>query len=107
MVGDDLAQRLLGPGPYPRLTPRTKTSWGRLRKDLAHVRSEGFAVSEEEFETGLVSLAVPLAAGGGDQPLAINVSLPSQRATGVNRRAVLERLQEAGERIETSLKVAA
>lgn len=107
LAGDELAEGLLGPGPYPRLTPRTRTSWAQLRKDLARVRRDGFAVSEEEFEMGLVSLAVPLVPPGGDPPLAINISMPSQRATDSSREAMLERLRQTGELIGTSLRAAA
>ena len=107
LVGDDAAERLLGPGPYARRTPRTKATWAELRKDLARVRRDGFALSEEEFELGLVSLAVPLAATGGRTPLAINVSLPSLRATASERKRLLERLRRTAEVIETSLKLAA
>jgi DNA-binding IclR family transcriptional regulator len=60
-VGDETAQRLLGPGPYERRTRNTKVTWKQIREELARVRRDGFAVSEEEFEVGLVSIAVPLA----------------------------------------------
>jgi DNA-binding IclR family transcriptional regulator len=106
-VGDDVAERLLGPGPYPRRTPRTKVTWAHLREDLARARRDGFAVSEEEFELGLVSLAVHLADSGDRAPLAINVSLPSFRATDHEREVLIDRLRKTAEVIETSLRVAA
>jgi DNA-binding IclR family transcriptional regulator len=106
-VGDAAAERLLGPGPYPHRTPATKVTWAQLREELARARRDGFAVSEEEFEIGLVSLAVPLADAGDRAPLAINVSLPSFRATESERERLIDRLRKTAEVIETSLQLAA
>jgi DNA-binding IclR family transcriptional regulator len=106
-VGDELAERLLGPEPYPGRTPRTKVRWAQLRKDLARVRVDGFAVSDEEFELGLVSLAVPLASPTGRPPLAINVSLPSLRATESERKNLIDRLRQTATVIDASLRIVA
>ena len=106
-VGDELAERFLGPEPYVRRTRRTKGTWGELREDLQRVRADGYALSEEEFEVGLVSLAVPLSVANGRAPLAINVSLPSVRATESERQRLLERLRTTAEAIEMSLAIAA
>ncbi len=106
-VGDEVAERLLGTQPYARRTERTRVTWPELRDDLARVRRDGFALSEEEFEVGLVSIAVPLEAVGSRTPLAINVSLPSFRAGRSERPLLLERLRKAAEAIEASLRLAA
>jgi DNA-binding IclR family transcriptional regulator len=106
-VGDDVAARLVGPGPYPRRTPRTKVTWAQLEEDLERVRREGFAASDEEFEIGLVSFAVPLASPDDRPPLAINVSLPSMRATDSEREVLVARLRETADAIAASLRLAA
>jgi DNA-binding IclR family transcriptional regulator len=106
-VGDDVAARLVGPGPYPRRTPRTKVTWAQLQEDLERVRREGFAASDEEFEIGLVSFAVPLASPDDRPPLAINVSLPSMRATDSEREVLVARLRETADAIAASLRLAA
>ena len=106
-VGDEVASRLLGPGPYPRRTPRTLVTWGQLREALEGVRRDGVAVSNEEFEIGLVSFAVPLAGPKDGPPLAINVSLPSMRATGSDRDYLIERLRATAKTIASSLRLAA
>ena len=62
-----------GAEPYEALTPRTITSWKALGASLERVRREGVALSHEEYEEGLDSIAVPLAwperrrAGGGER----------------------------------------
>lgn len=40
--------------------PKTITSKTKLRAELERVRGEGMAVSDEEFATGMISLAVPV-----------------------------------------------
>jgi len=90
-LGDDDARRIAGREPYPALTPKTVTSWAKLRTDLERIRREGVAYSREEFEVGLHSVAVPLAWIEGDGPVAVNVSLPSSRA---GREATVELTRE-------------
>jgi DNA-binding IclR family transcriptional regulator len=98
-LDDQDARRVAGSEPYPALTPRTITSWDKLRAQLERVRRDGVAHSREEYEVGLHSIAVPLAWVDGDGPVAVNVSLPSSRA-GRDATAELTReLQAAADRI--------
>ncbi len=98
-LDDQDARRVAGSEPYPALTPRTITSWDKLRAQLERVRRDGVAYSREEYEVGLHSIAVPLAWVDGDGPVAVNVSLPSSRA-GRDATAELTReLQAAADRI--------
>ena len=78
-LGDDAARTSAGDEPYEALTPRTITTWAKLRANLERVRREGVAYSREEFEIGLHSIAVPLPWMEGDGPVAVNVSLPASR----------------------------
>ncbi len=98
-LDDQDARRVAGSEPYPALTPRTITSWDKLRAQLERVRRDGVAYSREEYDVGLHSIAVPLAWVDGDGPVAVNVSLPSSRA-GRDATAELTReLQAAADRI--------
>jgi DNA-binding IclR family transcriptional regulator len=105
VMGDEAARRLLAPGPNARRTPRTKVRWRELREDLARARRDGLALSEEEFEIGLVSLAVPVRDARDRAPLAINVSLPSLRATRTQRQRLAARLRETADIVGTSLRL--
>jgi DNA-binding IclR family transcriptional regulator len=107
MAGDDVAARLVGPDPYPRRTMRTKVTWTQLQDDLVRARRDGYTVSDEEFEVGLVSFAVPLPTPADRSPLAINISLPSMRATPSERDALVVRLRETADVIAASLRLAA
>jgi DNA-binding IclR family transcriptional regulator len=77
----DIARAALGQEPYERRTERTLINWRKLAGDLATIRETGVAVSEEEYEVGLVSIAVPVDWIDGPGTGAINVSLPAGRAS--------------------------
>jgi IclR family transcriptional regulator, acetate operon repressor len=93
-LDDDEVRGAVGREPYEALTPRTITSWNKLRANLERIRREGVAYSREEYEVGLHSIAVPLAWMDSDGPVAVNVSLPSSRA---GREATAELTRELRE----------
>jgi IclR family pca regulon transcriptional regulator len=57
------------------LTPRTIADAGGLRAELARVRQQGFALVDQELETGLRSVAVPIYRPDGSVAAALNVSM--------------------------------
>jgi IclR family acetate operon transcriptional repressor len=98
----ELARDVLGPGPYPARTPRTHTSWAQLAPALEEVRRDGVAISEEEYEIGLVSLAIAIVRLDGPGSAAINLSVPAARAGPGPRAEMLEALRTTAERIATA-----
>lgn len=102
---DEVACDALGEEPYERLTARTLTGWEQLLAHLVEIRASGVSVSEEEYEIGLVSIAVPVAWPDGPGAAAINVSLPSARATAEFRRQLTAGLLDAARAIERSMNV--
>jgi IclR family acetate operon transcriptional repressor len=62
-------------------TARTITSRAALAAELAVVRGQGYAVTDEELEPGLVAVAAPVFAGGAAAVAAISVSAPASRLT--------------------------
>jgi len=64
---------------FAALTPQTVTEPGRLRAELARVRSQGYALVDQELEIGLRTLAVPLISADGAVLAAINVSAHAAR----------------------------
>lgn len=103
---EDLARVTLGPEPYERRTHRTLTTWQDLAAGLALIRARGVAVSEEEYEIGLISIAVPLNWLDGPGTAAVNISLPAARATGESRRRLTQRLLQAAGEINRELRAA-
>jgi IclR family acetate operon transcriptional repressor len=100
---EETARDAAGPEPYEQRTPATATSWEALQPMLARIRRDGVAVSWEEYEIGLASIAVPLPWLEGPGSAAVNVSLPTTRANRAFRAELVARLREIARRIEASL----
>ena len=73
----------------PPLTPRTRTSMREILKEIAFVRSRGYAISDEELEIGLRSIAVPIRNGRGELIAAMSLSVATSRMT---REQLVEQL---------------
>jgi len=58
-----------------RLTPKTKVRIEDLMAEIAQVRIDGYAISDEELEIGLRAIAVPVADSRGEVHFAIAVSV--------------------------------
>lgn len=73
-------ERYFASGHFHALTPRTITTPEALLAELKKVRTQGFALDDEEFELGLRCIAAPIFAG--DRVIAaISSSGPSSRIT--------------------------
>ncbi|MFC5677042.1 IclR family transcriptional regulator domain-containing protein [Aeromicrobium endophyticum] len=71
--GDDLEAYLSAADLRP-LTPRTIHDPAALRREIDHVRAQGWALVDQELERGLTSLAAPVVDGTGRTVAALNVS---------------------------------
>jgi DNA-binding IclR family transcriptional regulator len=74
-------RQLLGVRPLERRTPRTITSRRRLEAELAAIVTRGFAVDNEELNTGVMCVAAPIRDYAGLVVAAISVSLLKARVT--------------------------
>ncbi|MGH2876940.1 MAG: IclR family transcriptional regulator [Solirubrobacteraceae bacterium] len=102
---EEAARAALGDEPYEWRTEHTLTSWAALAPSLARSRADGVTVSEEEYEVGLVSIAVPVRWLDGPGTGAINVSLPATRATPVFRAELTEGLLAAAREIDSAMSL--
>jgi IclR family pca regulon transcriptional regulator len=89
-----------------RLTSRTVRTTDALLETLEQVRRRGYALSDQELEDGLRSIAVPVRNRTGTVVAAVNVSTHASRHSrdGV-RKALLPPLLEAQEHIEADLRL--
>jgi len=92
---EELARAALGNEPYQKRSDHTLTTWKKLAAALAAIRDAGVATSNEEYEVGLVSIAAPVRWIDGPGSAAINVSLPTGRATPSFRDQLAQRLVRA------------
>jgi IclR family pca regulon transcriptional regulator len=103
---DELAAHLSHLSITP-LTGRTVGSVDALRTELARVRTQGWALVNQELEEGLRAIAAPLRSPAGRVVAAVNVSAHATRTLESMRRDLLPRLLATTAKIEADLKAAA
>lgn len=87
----------------PAYTSYTITDPVALRIILAEVWDQGFAVSNEEFEIGLVAIAAPICDHSGELVAALSISGPTYRMDEGTLQRYIPPLIEAARNISRSL----
>lgn len=91
-----------------RLTEHTIADATELRAELDSVRTNGWALVDQELEVGLRSIAVPIRDRASEVIAAINVSSQAARTTKKSlRETILPELRACAERIEHDLRLTA
>jgi DNA-binding IclR family transcriptional regulator len=96
-------EALLGDPPFERLTRRTITSATQLRRELAGVRVQGFAVDREECEEGACCLAAPVRNVTGETVAAVGISGPAVRMTPRRIQELIPVIVRAGREMSERL----
>jgi IclR family transcriptional regulator, KDG regulon repressor len=65
---------IVGPGPYPRRTEHSITSYEDLVTELAEIKRLGYAVDRQELIPGVWCVAAPILGVRQTQPAAVSVS---------------------------------
>jgi DNA-binding IclR family transcriptional regulator len=73
-------------------TDATITRQERLRRELAQVREQGYAVATDELEIGLTAVAAPIRNAHGDVIASMSVSGPTFRLAGDKLEAATDAL---------------
>jgi IclR family acetate operon transcriptional repressor len=81
------------------LTPATITDKSRLEQELECVRTQGFAIDDQEFLAGVVAIAVPITNRRGEIRAGLAVQAPEARMTVNAAKLYLPRLRETAERL--------
>jgi DNA-binding IclR family transcriptional regulator len=95
---DDVRRAVLA-APLKRLTPYTITQAALLERQLARVRGDGYATTQEEMTPGACSAAVPITVAG-EVVAALGIVVPDLRRT---RSRLVAALQVAAQGIGRSL----
>jgi len=86
--------------PFAAVTPKTITTRKALDEELAKVREQGWSVTDEELEEGMLSYAVPVRDAVGGLVGAISLVGPLARVRNIDTEANLtDRLKAAAERV--------
>ena len=88
MPRDDI-EFMLNRMTRPALTPRTRTGLRDILHEIDLARMQGYAISDEELEIGLRSIAVPVRTGRGELVAALSLSVSTRR---MSRDEVVDKL---------------
>jgi IclR family pca regulon transcriptional regulator len=80
-LSDEQLDRYLQRADLKPLTPKTVTDRRKLADILRQVRSDGFALADEELELGLRSIAVPVRSRNGSTIAAMNTGVHAARVS--------------------------
>lgn len=86
-----------------RYTSHTITTLAQLRKELAHIRQEGYSVDNEEAVEGLRCVAAPIFDHTGAVVAAFSVAGPTTRMTPARVPAISKLVKEASRQISFRL----
>ncbi|MEK7221299.1 MAG: IclR family transcriptional regulator C-terminal domain-containing protein, partial [candidate division NC10 bacterium] len=92
-----------GRGPLERLTKHTISSMSQLRRELAKVRDQGFALDREECEEGACCIAVPIFNAQGDVDAALGISAPTTRLTPRRMEELIPMMLRTGREVSAQL----
>lgn len=84
-------------------TPKTVTDPALLRQQLEQLRSQGYAVDDEEFEWGVRCVAAPIHDHRGETIAALSVSGPAQRITNKVLAALSKELSRSSNAISAQM----
>jgi IclR family transcriptional regulator, KDG regulon repressor len=65
---------IVGPGPYPRRTEHTITTYEDLIAELTEIQRRGYAVDRQELNLGVFCVAAPILGVRQTRPAAVSVS---------------------------------
>lgn len=82
-----------------RYTQNTITDEASLAAEVAEIRRDGFAVDNQEFMSGVVCIAVPIAADDGRLLAGIALSAPEARMTLEQAREYVPMLRDAARKL--------
>ncbi|WP_298374061.1 IclR family transcriptional regulator [Azospirillum sp.] len=99
---EDFQDRILSL-PLLRLTERTTVDPDDLRRQLATINRQGYAITQGEVETGYVSICAPVFGADGQMVAAINVASPQDRMASDEVARIVPLVKAAARTLSTAL----
>ncbi len=97
------SERLVETVSLDRLGPNTITDRAAFRAEIENVRARGYAIADEEHETGIRAIGMPIIDNGGRLRAAISVAAPAFRVTTADLEAFVPTIRTAADTIRTLL----
>ena len=98
---------LLGPGPFKSHTPNTLNMLQKLRAGLRRIRSQGYAVDDEELFLGIRCLAAAVRNAEGEVVAAVGITGATTRFTAARIPSVSRQVMAAAAAVSRGLGYAA
>jgi len=89
--------------PFPRFTPNTITDSTRLRAELDRIAARGYAISDEEIDEGVCSIAAPVRDAAGAVIAGVSVAAPTIRSGPADRQRNTDAVRAAARRISARM----
>jgi IclR family acetate operon transcriptional repressor len=86
--------------PYTATTPRTVAE---VKAELDRVREQGYDVCDQQMETGVTAVAVPIVGASRKVEASLSIVAPDQRLSGDRRSEMVHLLQAQARDIERML----
>lgn len=101
-LSDDQLDEVYAPERYAE-RPEERPDMRRLRRDLTHIRRQGFAVNLGRSERGVVAIGCPVRKADGSAVAGLSVSMPSVRYDPHRLRSLVAALGLAARAVEADL----
>lgn len=102
-LGREQLEALYAPERYAD-RPEDRPDLARLHRDLAKVRSNGFALNEGRSERGVVAVGRPVRGADGEALAGLSISMPSVRYTPQQLTSLVAAIGFAARAIENDLR---
>lgn len=89
--------------PLPELGPRTITDRQRFTEEIDTVRQQGYAVADEEHETGILAIGVPVLNPSGIAVASLSTAAPAYRSSLAEMHTYLGPLRQAAKELAIGL----
>jgi len=100
---DEAILKLLGRGPLQAVTSRTKTKPTEILKDIHDARRRGYAISDEEYVEGVLTIGAPVRDRSGLAIAAISGAVPRHLHKSSDTARVASLVMQAADRISAAL----
>ena len=87
----------------PSYTAETVTTKAKLRRELAEVREQGYALAVDELEVGLAAVAAPIRNAHGDVIASLSVSGPTFRLGELRVKELVAAVLDAADEVSRRL----
>lgn len=103
-LADEELNRWLSAHPLKQLTPNSITERDSFWQEISRIRSQGYAINDEELEIGIRSIAVPIMGANHRITTALNASTVTARHSVDDlKNTFLPALQRAAEKLSQTM----